>query len=152
MSNNLHIREFDYKDAVKVLEIFKQNVPKYFAVSEVQEFEKYLEFEIENYFVAEIEGEIIGAGGVNFEKNKTIGKISWGFIKPEFQGFGFGSKLLKYRIDFLKSVTTVEKIALGTSQHTYMFYQKNGFVLKEIRKDYWAKDFDLYDMIYDIEI
>ena len=152
MSNNLNIREFVFNDTDKVLEVFKQNVPRYFAVNEIEEFEKYLESGIEKYFVAEIDGEIIGAGGVNFENNRTTGQISWGFIQPKFQGFGFGSRLLQHRIDFLKSVATVEKIALGTSQHTYKFYEKNGFVLKEIRKDYWAKDFDLYAMIYDGEV
>jgi len=27
-----------------------------------------------------------------------------------------------------------------------LFYQKNGFILNQIVKDYWAKDFDLYSM------
>ena len=149
MPYKLQIREFASQDKDQVMENFKQNVPRYFAVSEIKEFENYLESGIEKYFVAEIEGEIVGAGGVNFADNKTVGQMSWGFIKAEFHGCGFGSKLVKHRIDYLNSISTVEKIVLGTSQHTYKFYEKNGFVLKEVRKDYWAKDFDLYDMIYE---
>lgn len=151
MPYKLQIREFDYQDKGKVMEIFKQNVPEYFAEIEIKEFENYLESDIEKYFVAEIEGEIVGSGGVNFEDNKTVGTMSWGFIKPEFHRCGFGTKLVKHRIDYLKSILTVKKIALGTSQHTYKFYEKNGFVLKEVRKDYWTKGFDLYDMVYDNE-
>lgn len=40
----------------------------------------------------------------------------------------------------IREIITVEQIALGISQHTYKFYKKNGFILKEIRKYYRAKD------------
>lgn len=36
----------------------------------------------------------------------------------------------------IREITTVEEIALRTSQCIYEFYEKNGFILKEIRKDY----------------
>jgi hypothetical protein len=33
-----------------------------------------------------------------------------------------------------------------TSQVAYQFYQKAGFDLEKIEKDFWAKGFDLYQM------
>ena len=33
-----------------------------------------------------------------------------------------------------------------TSQHAYQFYEKMGFELEKIEKEYWAKNFDLYIM------
>jgi ribosomal protein S18 acetylase RimI-like enzyme len=45
----------------------------------------------------------------------------------------------------MDNITT---IMVRTSQLAYKFYEKNGFILKEIEKDYWAKGFDLYSMTY----
>lgn len=73
--------------------------------------------------------------------------MSWDFVAPNLQGVGIGSMILNHRIEFLKSFPAVQKISVRTSQHAYQFYQKNGFVLKEIERDYWAKGFDLYKMI-----
>ena len=57
-----------------------------------------------------------------------------------------GTQLLKHRIDILKSMEDVKKISVRTSQVAYKFYEKQGFELFEIIKDYWAEGFDLYNM------
>ena len=104
----------------------------------------YLENEIEEYFVIENKGNVIGAGGINLKG--TIGYISWDFIHPDYQGEGIGSKLLKHRINFLQATPSVEKIRVRTTQHVFKFYEKGGFKLNDTVKDYWAVGFDLYDM------
>ncbi|WP_217636953.1 GNAT family N-acetyltransferase [Flavobacterium degerlachei] len=114
----------------------------------MEDFEYYLEHKIEKYYIIAIEQQIIGAGGINFEANGKTAKISWDFIDPKFQGLGIGQSLLKYRIDLLKSMDNITTIMVRTSQLAYKFYEKNGFILKEIEKDYWAKGFDLYSMTY----
>jgi len=148
--DNLKIREYNSIDKPLLLEILKLNVPEYFAESEIDDLDEYLEHKIERYFVVEIENRIIGAGGINFDDNNKTGKISWDFIDPGFQGKGVGQKLLKYRIDVLKSMENIERITVRTSQLAYKFYEKNGFFLKDIIKDYWAQGFDLYDMKYEL--
>lgn len=148
MNPALKIREYNTDDKSGLIEILQLNVPEYFAESEIGDFEHYLQFEIEKYFVAEINGELIGAGGINFENDDKTGKISWDFIHPEFQDLGIGQKLLLHRIELLKSIKSIEIISVRTSQLAYKFYQKNGFVLQEIQKDYWSKGFDMYKMIY----
>ena len=92
--------------------------------------------------------EIIGCGGINFAKNKTIGKISWDILHPDYQGKMIGTQLLQFRLEKLKAIKNIEKITVRTSQFVYKFYEKQGFHLLKIRKDYWAKGFDLYDMEY----
>lgn len=148
MNEELKIRPYDIDDKSKLIEILKLNVPDFFAESEIEDLDNYLDNEIEQYFVVELNEELIGAGGINFENDYKIGIISWDFINPKFQGIGLGTQLLRYRIELLKSMKSIKTISVRTSQLTYKFYEKNGFVLKEIHRDYWAKGFDMYKMIY----
>lgn len=149
MIENLTIREYKSNDKNEVLAILKRNVPKYFAESEIEDLEDYLKHKIEKYFVAAFGDVIIGAGGINFDDNSKTAKISWDFIDAKFKGKGIGQSLLKYRIDFIQSNYVSATIKVRTSQLAYKFYEKNGFTLKEIEKDYWAKGFDLYSMTYE---
>jgi ribosomal protein S18 acetylase RimI-like enzyme len=55
---------------------------------------------------------------------------------------------LKHRIDKLNSIGSIQKITVRTSQVAYKFYEKQGFELFEIIKDYWADGFDMYNMEY----
>lgn len=147
--DNFKIREFKPKDKQVLIEILKLNTPKYFAESEVDDFALYLDNAIEKYFVVETQGKIIGAGGINFNYYNKEGRISWDFIHPEFQGRGVGKKLLNHRIELLKSMGNIKKITVRTSQSAYKFYEKNGFQLQNIIKDYWAIGFDLYRLKYE---
>ena len=149
MIENLTIREYKSNDKNEVLAILKRNVPKYFAESEIEDLEDYLKHKIEKYFVAKIGDVIIGEGGINFDDNSETAKISWGFIDTQFKGIGIGQSLLKYRTDFIKSNYNAKTIKVRTSQLAYKFYEKNGFTLKKIEKDYWAAGFDLYSMTYE---
>lgn len=94
------------------------------------------------YYVLVTNDRIVGCGGINFADDKTVGKISWDIIHPDYQGKSLGKQLLEYRIDKLKSIDRVRKITVRTSQLVYKFYQKQGFVLKATHKDYWAKGID----------
>lgn len=91
---------------------------------------------------------IAGCGGINFSENGSTGKISWDILYPQYQGKGLGTTLLHYRINKLKEMEHIKAITVRTSQLVYRFYEKNGFVLQEVVKDYWAKGFDLYQMNY----
>ncbi|MDQ3141217.1 MAG: GNAT family N-acetyltransferase [Bacteroidota bacterium] len=147
MTDQLLIREYLISDKRLLVEILKLSVPDFFGESEVADFEEYIDHEVESYFVIESDEVIIGGGGLNFFDNKSTARISWDFINPAFHGKGIGQKLLKYRIDILKSMT-IDSIFVRTSQLAYGFYEKNGFVLQSITKDYWAPGYDLYDMKY----
>ena len=148
MNNLITIREYTPKDKDAVMNLIRLNIPKYFAPAEEADLSAYLDHEREFYYVLLFDGKLVGCGGINFADNKTIGKISWDILHPEYQGKSLGSQLLKYRIEKLKSIDSIQKITVRTSQLVYKFYEKQGFQLNEVKKDYWAKGFDLYSMEY----
>ncbi len=140
------IRPYKISDKSKVMELFRQNTPEYFDPSEEKDLENYLDNEIEDYFVFEERSEIIGAGGINyFPENKTA-RMSWDIIAKNSQGKGIGKKLTQYRIKHLNANSNAELIIVRTTQLAYKFYEKMGFELDKIEKDFWAKNFDLYQM------
>lgn len=148
MTSNIKIRTYSENDKAEVLELLKLNTPDFFSKDEEQDLIDYLANEIEEYFVVEYAGKIIGCGGINFAEDRTIGKISWDIFHPAYQGKGIGSSLLNHRIEILKSIKSIKAITVRTSQLAYQFYEKLGFELIEVHKDFWAKGFDLYAMKY----
>jgi GNAT superfamily N-acetyltransferase len=101
---------------------------------------------VEDYFVVVNGNEIVGAGGINLEKDQKIGKISWDFLHPVHQGQGIGTQLLQHRLNILRKNPLVNRIIVRTSQYAEKFYAKNGFKLIGVQKNYWAPGFDLYKM------
>ena len=69
-------------------------------------------------------------------------------IHPDFQYKGHGTLLVKHRIDRLLNKNSIKDISVRTSQHTYKFYEKSGFELIKIIKDYWSEGYDLFEMRY----
>ncbi|MBK9639247.1 MAG: GNAT family N-acetyltransferase [Bacteroidetes bacterium] len=148
MLEGVFIRDFVQDDRKNVLELFRMNTPTFFSPEEEDDLIYYLDNEIEKYFVVQLDEKIVGCGGINFKDDGAIGLLSWDFLHPQVQRQGVGTILLKHRINILKSIPTVKKIKVRTSQHAYTFYEKGGFELIEKVKDYWAVGFDLYLMEY----
>ncbi len=148
MTNIITIKEYEPKDKNEVINLIRLNTPEYFAIEEEEDLNNYLETERELYYVLLYNQKIVGCGGINFAENNTIGKISWDIFHPDYQGKYLGTKLLKHRIDKLNSINSIQKITVRTSQVAYKFYEKQSFELFEIKKDYWADGFDMYNMKY----
>ena len=139
------IRPYKPQDKTAVLDLLRSNTPEFFAPAEEQEFIHYLDNEVEDYFVVEQENKTIGAGGINYFENERTARISWDIIDPNMQGKGVGKQLTQHRINYIKN-KNIDIIVVRTSQMTYEFYEKMGFKLSEVAKDYWAEGFDLYLM------
>jgi ribosomal protein S18 acetylase RimI-like enzyme len=142
------IRPYHPSDKNELLVLLRLNTPAYFAPSEENDFIDYLEKEMEDYFVLEENGKIVGCGGINYWENGTVARISWDIVHPDQQGKGIGKKLTLFRIEEIKKKPTVQSIIVRTSQLAFRFYEKVGFELEKIEKDYWAEGFDLYEMRY----
>ena len=145
--DSINIREYVPSDKEAVLKLIRLNIPQYFAPEEETDLSNYLDNEREYYYVLLSGMEIIGCGGINMADDGTRGKISWDIVHPDWQRRSLGSLLLKHRLNVLNSMG-IKRITVRTSQVAYQFYQKRGFVLKNIKKDYWAKGFDMYAMEY----
>ena len=87
------IRAYSITDKPKIIELLRKNTPEYFDSSEEKDLNNYLENEVEEYFVYEINSEIIGAGGINYFSEEKIARISWDMIAPNSQGKGIGKVL-----------------------------------------------------------
>lgn len=142
------IREYEPTDKEGVMVLIRLNTPGFFAPEEEADFKKYLEEERELYYVVLWDGQIVGCGGINFANNKRTGKISWDIIHPDYQGRALGTRFLRYRIKLLSAMNSIEEITVRTSQVAYRFYEKHGFILNEVVKDYWAEGLDMYNIEY----
>lgn len=140
------IRPFVADDSPALIEILRLNTPEFFAPSEEEDYVNYLKQELEEYFVMEREGKLVGAGGINFFPGSRSARISWDLIHPDFQGKGFGSQLVQHRIQRLWQAPEVDTIVVRTSQLVHNFYAKAGFSLVKTQKDFWAPGFDLYQL------
>lgn len=142
----MNIRNFNNRDLGDLLQLIQLHTPHYFAPEETSDFEYYLRYETEHYFVVEVNQQIVGCGGINFENTFTTAKISWDLIHPDYQGKGYGRLLLEHRLEVARSMPTVKRIIVRTSQYAFQFYKKSGFVLQDIHPNYWAQGYDLYVM------
>lgn len=142
----LKIRPYNPSDKKDVIKLLKLNTPNFFAPTEEDDLKEYLDKEIEDYFVVEENHEIIAAGGINYFPEEKTARISWDMIKPDQQGKGIGKKLTEHRMNHLKKNNKVDLIVVRTTQLVYKFYEKMGFQLTKVEKDFWAEGFDLYQM------
>ena len=146
----LIIRNADQTDLNFLIKIFTLNIPKYFHKKELDDFKKYFNSNnIENYFIIESEGKILGAAGYAYE-NKQTANICWVFVDPDNHNNGLGTKLVNHCIDILKRDNQLNVIQLETSNLTYKFYEKLNFKIQYIKKEYWPNNDDLYFMNMDL--
>lgn len=145
-SDLFEIAPYQPEDKVALLGLLDLLIPTYFAPEERADFAHYLDHEREVYFVLRIQGQIAGGGGINIADEGRTGKISWDLIHPDFHGQSLGKYLLRHRIAYLEHLPGIRHIHVRTSQMAYRFYEKQGFVLRTMQKDYWAPGFDLYWM------
>ena len=139
------IRPYTASDKAALINLFRLNTPGFFSPTEEAEFVHFLDHPIEHYYVVELNNDIVGCGGYAFDDPHTA-VICWDMIHPDYHGKGIGKALLQYRLDEIRQFEDIHHIVVRTSQIVYRFYEKSGFKVKQVEKDYWAKGFDLYRM------
>ena len=144
------IRLYTPSDYSQIIELFRLNTPGYFSPDEEESLIEYLNNHIQYHYVAEIEGMIIGCGGYTVSKDGSTAHIAWDIVHPDSHGKGIGGNLTSLRIEEIKKIESVQTLVVRTSQMAYKFYEKFGFKLKEVTKNYWAPGFDLYYMESDM--
>lgn len=139
------IRPYVASELEAVVEVFRSNIPKYFVASEEQELREFLAECAENYYVIELEGEIVGSGGIALNDDDTV-SLCWGMVHERHLGTGLGKLLANYRIERSRAVFGDRAIVTSTSQHTEGFYDKFGFVTIEHTPDGFGPGIDICKM------
>lgn len=124
------IRNYTGEDLESVVAIFRSNIPKYFLETEETELREFLAGGVENYYVLELDGEVVGAGGIALNADDTV-SLCWGMVHNDHLGTGLGKLLTEHRLDRSQELFAGKPIVTSTSQHTEGFYKKFGFVTVE---------------------
>ncbi len=150
--DRLLIRRFRAADSDQLIQLFDLNTPLFFDASEQMDYLDYLQYKVEDYFVVEEDRSVVAAGGVNYFEGQQQARIAWDLVHPSKQGKGIGTYLLQHRIKYIERIDFYEHIVVRTSQHSFRFYERNGFVLMQTKKDFWAVGMDLYVMEHNPKI
>lgn len=79
-------------------------------------------------------------------KDGTTASLAWGMVDPALQGQGFGTALLRARLDAAARIPSIRRVILDTSQHTHGFYARFGFVILTVTPDGYGDRLDRLDM------
>lgn len=140
------IRPYDPGDLDEVINLLRLNTPKFFNIAEEVDLRAYFENRVEDYFLVELNNNVIGAGGINYFPAEKEARLSWDIIHPAYQKKGVGKQLLLYRLEKINSLLTVKKVVVRTTPLVYKFYESLGFITEFVQKDYWAPGLDLQVM------
>lgn len=148
----MNIRPFLASDEEACVAIFNSIDDDFFAQLKEEDYRRWilrsLNTDNHYYYAVEAEGEIVGCGGFLIkEEEEKEAIIAWGMVHPDQQKNGYGLALLDFRIDEIKKRMASGKIVtLDTTQQTYEFFEKKGFVVTKIQEGYHKKDLHRYDM------
>ena len=92
-------------------------------------------------YVAKIDGQVFG-GYILVKRENSVYELMNMAVYPEFQNQGLGTRLLKALIEALKK-RGAKKLEVGTGTFGYQlrFYQKVGFRVDFIDKDFFLKNY-----------
>ncbi|MEO5644897.1 MAG: GNAT family N-acetyltransferase [Bacteroidia bacterium] len=156
--NTITIREYKPTDRKACVAIFNGNVPKFFTDGEFEQFNTWLNAEDkasvaysnareQDYFVAILDGKIVGCGGFYIYRDEKIAKMAWGMVESPMHKQGIGKALLVHRINSIENLFPGYTISVDTTQHSFEFFEKLGFKTTKITKDFYNHGLDRYDMV-----
>jgi ribosomal protein S18 acetylase RimI-like enzyme len=140
------IRLYSKEDFDRCVAIFISNIDKYFAEYELAEFKTFLAYAATSntYYVVVDEGVVVACGGFEMFDGQLV--LTWGMVRHDLQGQGYGKALTLYRLEAIKALYNDVSVLIDTSQHTKGFYEKLGFVVQSVEKDGFEQGLDKYYM------
>ena len=133
-----------FEDCIKIL---RSNTPEYIDPSEHSMFRDYLSRDRITYFVLFDDQNLNACGGYGLNKQKTKAGLDWGLVQSKYHNKGYGSELLRYRLSHIQRNYPGIDIHLDTSQKTYKFFEKFGFIIEKITPNGYGAALDQYDMV-----
>ena len=144
----MKFRPYETGDLDDVVGIFRSNIPKYFGPGEEPGLRDFLTKFPDDYFVAELDGEIIGAGGIALNNNDTV-SLCWGMVRADHLGTGRGRQLTEFRIAKARERHGGLPLFISTSQHTRGFYERFGFRITKHVPNGFGPGIDICEMLLD---
>ena len=141
----MNLRPYTPDDLESVVSIFRSNIPKYFGSGEEPGLRNFLATRTEHYFVGEIDGEIVAAGGIARNEDETV-SLCWGMVRDDHLGTGLGRILTEFRVALTVEQFGSLPLVVSTSQHTQGFYERFGFRLTEHTPDGFGPGIDICKM------
>ncbi len=148
----MRLRDYTPEDKAACLVIFDSNAAPYFALHERGELINFLDNLPAPYFVVEGEdGAVAACGGYWIVPQTPVAHLTWGMVARGWHRQGIGRLLLHARLQRLRQEPGLETVRLQTSQYTYGFFEKEGFVIESIEQDGFAAGLHRYNMTLDLD-
>ena len=138
------LRPYTVTDFPQIINLVLLNTPQFFCPPEQDDLERFLNTEIENYFVIEENGVVLASGGSNIKDN--TGFLSWYMVHPAYHNRSLGRQLVGHNMEILKNTPGLSGIEVRTSQLVYPFYERSGFVVTYTEDNFWGEGMHLYHM------
>lgn len=131
------------------LAIFDSNTPLFFDTQEQETFRGFLNRLAPPYYyflVRDVDEQIVACGGMKLEPSNHSAMLRWDMVAREFHNQNIGTFLALRRLYVISQNPDIQMANLHTSQHSYQFYEKIGFVLQRIIPDGIVAGMDEYYM------
>ncbi|MEM7432585.1 MAG: GNAT family N-acetyltransferase [Pseudomonadota bacterium] len=131
------------------LALFDANCPEFFLLNERAEYREFLEGELTGYEVCESNGKIVGAFGLEPEKEGPP-SICWIMIHPGAKGQGIGSAMMQ-RAEKKARAMGADSIRMGASHLSAPFFARFGALEQNFIEDGWGPGMHRIDMIWNLD-
>ena len=122
------IRELREDDLDACYRIYSENAPGHFPEGYFKHFENDLASDGYLWLVIEEAGVPIGVGGISIHgDDEAVAALSFGMIRPDRHGMGYGSALLLARVAALPQPDPLMRIFMSSVEGSVGFYKKFGF-------------------------
>lgn len=140
------IRELKPNDVDSCVDIYIKNEPGRFPEGYLEEFKRSIVSESFLWLVVEDADQVIGIGGIcRDSQDATICHLSFGMIRPDRQGEGFGSALLLARLAALPEPQPCERVFMSSVGGSIQFFTRFGFsFFGRAPMDSRPVEFDIY--------
>jgi GNAT superfamily N-acetyltransferase len=130
----LQIRLYAPADEGACLAVCASNVPTFFAPNDLEEFRAFLRAPAGAYLVGTIDGTVRACGGYYVRADGVAG-LTWGMVHADNHGRGFGTELLRYRLDRLREDDRAWCVRIQTTPGVSGFFERFGFVREAVVQD-----------------
>jgi hypothetical protein len=153
IASGARLRPWHDADRALGLRLFDSNVPGFFAAVEKADYAAFLDDLPGPYFVLEsADGEALGCGGYAAEDDPAVAALCWGMVRGDLHGLRLGELLLRTRLDLIAADPAFRSVDIETTQHSYGFFARYGFVETKRVPDGFAPGMDWVGMTLDLAV